>query len=323
MTRPRQPWPLLSRERFFAFQVRPIRPDSILQDDDYRTCLFCTGDMIDGDPHDPIQLPCGHVFGRECLMLWLNRPSEEEWFFDRCPRCQQVLHRRTCACTECLGKIPQPRSRLQAFADRYLGFVKYHIECAFYHAVVFTHKRRKVITGIDRFVLVVLGFGLLNTIWRMLAAPLEEGLSSLTDLIENWFLINGRIMFVSLYIVMRTACVFLPLDGLPRFVGTLVVGAYCISIVRATHDIFTGIGFLRISAGKYYLYIDARVGFLKTLNRQEANDMVSDLCVLNLSSMLFMGLMTIICEWLAEYYDSMAWKILVNWGVLNKADPLR
>ena len=42
---------------------------------------------------DPSRLPCGHVFGRECLLIWL-KPAPEGGNGNSCPTCRKKLFTR-------------------------------------------------------------------------------------------------------------------------------------------------------------------------------------------------------------------------------------
>lgn len=56
-------------------------------DKDDRQCNICTAPYRSGEDQErPIRLPCGHVFGRDCILEWLS-PFEKE-YHNSCPTCR-------------------------------------------------------------------------------------------------------------------------------------------------------------------------------------------------------------------------------------------
>ena len=64
-----------------------IDMDELNPDD--RICSICMEPYLSGEkPEMPLQLPCGHVFGKECLFQWMSQIGDAT--HTNCPMCRYV-----------------------------------------------------------------------------------------------------------------------------------------------------------------------------------------------------------------------------------------
>lgn len=54
-------------------------------------CAICLQVIVSGGVHRPASLPCGHLYGFDCIITWMNRAGVGGAF--RCPRCSQQVKR--------------------------------------------------------------------------------------------------------------------------------------------------------------------------------------------------------------------------------------
>ncbi|TID15206.1 hypothetical protein E6O75_ATG08459 [Venturia nashicola] len=87
-------WTLLPRRRFLLEQIRelPLSELSRLPKDE--TCIFCYDELRNHVGGIIVELPCGHMFGKQELMMFLNGVDETRCFNNRCPKCLRVLCRK-------------------------------------------------------------------------------------------------------------------------------------------------------------------------------------------------------------------------------------
>ena len=52
-------------------------------------CGICLNKFADSNPHSPVQIPCGHIFGRSCLINWTNNTTQAN--HNKCPICLDPL----------------------------------------------------------------------------------------------------------------------------------------------------------------------------------------------------------------------------------------
>ena len=55
-----------------------------------RTCAICLQPYRKGESQEiPLQLPCGHIFGKECLLTWLTDIGKDDAHVASCPMCRK------------------------------------------------------------------------------------------------------------------------------------------------------------------------------------------------------------------------------------------
>ncbi|MCJ1467010.1 hypothetical protein MMC07_005632 [Pseudocyphellaria aurata] len=88
----RETWRIIN---FFREEFRkPVNVDDLTPED--RKCDICTDEFTDAS-HRAVKLPCGHIFGMECIELWLtpfvsNRHEEDpSRGANTCPKCRRIF----------------------------------------------------------------------------------------------------------------------------------------------------------------------------------------------------------------------------------------
>ena len=62
--------------------------DELKQED--RMCAICLQPYRQGESQEiPLQLPCGHIFGKECLLTWLTDIGKDDAHVASCPMCRK------------------------------------------------------------------------------------------------------------------------------------------------------------------------------------------------------------------------------------------
>lgn len=87
-------WMMIKQTINLQTLFKAIEVASLAEDD--RECRICYEDLgsdTSNDrkcrkPEQPVKLPCGHVFGRRCMMTWLMDRTDEA----TCPTCRRVIY---------------------------------------------------------------------------------------------------------------------------------------------------------------------------------------------------------------------------------------
>ena len=72
----------------FIESLISLELDELKKED--RTCAICLQPYRKGESQEiPLQLPCGHIFGKECLLTWLTDIGKDDAHVASCPMCRK------------------------------------------------------------------------------------------------------------------------------------------------------------------------------------------------------------------------------------------
>ena len=72
----------------FIDNLISLELDDLKKED--RTCAICLQPYRKGESQEiPLQLPCGHIFGKECLLTWLTDIGNDDAHVASCPMCRK------------------------------------------------------------------------------------------------------------------------------------------------------------------------------------------------------------------------------------------
>ena len=72
-------------------------------------CAICHEPLETSGPAEPMELACGHVFGKSCLMEWISQEGTQDPKNAQCPMCRCEVLPRTGKRVQKRAKIHRPR----------------------------------------------------------------------------------------------------------------------------------------------------------------------------------------------------------------------